>query len=186
MFASRTAKTLVALSISMTVAAAVLLLLETAPVQVSAQNLAAVSEDGSPGGAVIRDTAVPIQAIKWRNIVLRSSAGGRQGADHFRVGEDGRLVATSLWRRQQSGNVVYVPGRDFNADSIGICLVGDFSAEPPSGAQWEAVIDLVGSLQKTFRIPADRVYLQRELDRASDSPGDAFPAGRFNRSLSRK
>jgi len=37
----------------------------------------------------------------------------------------------------------------------------------------------VQNLQRTFMIPADRVYLLSELDSSIRSPGEAFPSEAF-------
>jgi len=150
MFGSRTIRTLTALLISMTLGAMALMVLETAPVRPHAEQLAAV---GPPPGVIerlIHDTAVPIQPVKWRNMIVHGS-----------------------------------DGRDFNADSIGICLVGDFSSSPPSQGQFDRLVQLTRALQRTLRLSADHIYLHSELDARSHSPGDAFPARAFNSSLLR-
>jgi len=170
----------------MTIGAFALMALETAPVTAPARDLAAIATTDAPCEQIIRRTDVPLQPIKWRNVIVHGSAAGRPGIAercHFIVGGDGQIALTGLWRRQQSGHHVYVPGRDFNADSIGICLTGDFRHRPPPAVQLTALVDLTRTLQQMFRIPGDRVYLHSELDRNSRSPGAAFPAGLFNRSL---
>lgn len=188
MFGSRTVKTLTALLVSMTLGAAALILLETAPVEPTAQHLAAVSAPAGNCGRVVCDTEVPIQAIKWRTIIIHGSAAEGPGLPqqcHFLIGSDGRIAATALWRRQMSGEHVYVPGRDLNAVSIGVCIMGDFSQQAPSAAQLASLADLTRSLQRTLEIPADRVYLHSDLDASSSSPGAAFPTRAFDHNLYR-
>jgi len=185
---SRTIKTLTALVVSLTIGAFALMMLETAPVEAPAQHLAAVEAGNTEAGKVVRRTAVPLQPIKWRNIILHGSAAERGDIldrVHFLVADDGAIQPTLLWQRQQSGHHAYVAGRDFNADSIGICLIGDYSRRGPERRQFEAVADLTTTLQRMFRIPADRVYLQSDLERGRPSPGPAFPAARFNEMLLR-
>jgi len=188
MFGSRTIKTLTALLVSMTLGALALMMLETAPVEPSAQHLAAVAAPAGQAGRIVWDTEVPVQAIKWRMIVVHSSAGGAPGLGeqcHFIVAADGSIQPTDLWRRQMPGNHVHVPGRDFNSMSIGICLVGDFSSQAPPKQQLAALADLTRSLQRTLQISADRVYLHSDLDVAGASPGAAFPARAFDHNLYR-
>jgi len=187
MFGSRTIRTLTALLISMTLGAMALMVLETAPVRPHAEQLAAV---GPPPGVIerlIHDTAVPIQPVKWRNMIVHGSDGapGLPERCHFVIGPGAGAKCTELWRRQLPGYHVYVPGRDFNADSIGICLVGDFSSSPPSQGQFDRLVQLTRALQRTLRLSADHIYLHSELDARSHSPGDAFPARAFNSSLLR-
>jgi len=190
MIGSRTIKTLVALLASMTIGAFVLMALETAPVAPRAELLAALAAPGDGVSQVVHDTAVPLQSVKWRTVVVHSSAEGngivRQC--HFVVSKQGQVSCTDLWRRQVSGRHIRVPGRDFNADSIAVCLVGDFSSsdEPISQSQFNGLVSLTLALQRAFRIPAARVYLRRDLDAYSDSPGKAFPANAFDARLVRR
>ena len=188
MLGSRPIKTLTALLISMTIGAFALMVLETAPVRPTAQHLAAVSSPAGHPGKIIRGTSVPLQPIKWRNIIVHGSEAEPPDIAeryHFLIHRDGRMAGTTLWKRQLAGHHVYVPGRDFNADSIGVCVMGDFSRSGPPRAQFAALMDLVRALQPMFSISADRVYLHSELDPYARSPGAAFPAETFNRSLYR-
>ena len=189
MLRSRTIKTLTALLISMTVGAFALMILETAPVRPPSQSLAAIGPLQGQLPRLINQTAVPLQAIKWRNIVVHGSEA--EDADiaqrcHFVIALDAEVRANDLWRRQLSGYHVYVPGRDLNADSIGICLMGDFTQNPPSQSQLAALTDLTIALQRALRIPADRVYLNCDLNAYSRSPGLAFPKAAFNQTLLRR
>ena len=188
MLGSRTIKILTALLVSMTVGAFALMVLETAPVSPKAHHLAAVAAPLANPGSAIYETSVPLQPIKWRNVIVHAS--GSESPDitercHFLVAQDGKVSATALWKRQLSGHHVYVPGRDFNADSIAVCLIGLFSQSPPEKNQLTALVKLVRTLQPAFQIPADRVYLLSELDAYTNSPGSAFPVQAFNRSLYR-
>ena len=189
MLGSRTVKTLTALLGSMTLGAFVLMVLETAPTNPEPEQLAAVTERDTGLAAIIRDTAVPLQRIKWRNVVVHGSGVGSSdiaGRCHFVVGQDGRIIATALWKHQLAGYHVYVPGRDFNADSIGICLDGDFSDLPPARAQFEVLVNLTRAIQEDFAVPPDRVYLHSQLDARSSSPGAAFPAAALDGRLYRQ
>jgi len=191
MIGSRTFRTLTALLLAMTVGALILMLMETAPIQTKANYLAALAPAPDGAASVVADTDVPAQPAKWRNVVVHSTGG--EPADiaqrtHFVIeaGPNGGPVtirATALWKRQMEGHHVYVPWRDFNADSIGICLVGDFSRRPPAESQFQGLLRLVKTLQGSFRIPADRVYLLNDLDAGSASPGREFPARRFAENL---
>ncbi len=187
MVKSRTVKVFTALLISMSGGALVLMVMETKPVHPQA-SLAILSESESTDAAsVVLDTDVPLQPIKWRNIVIHVSPDGTGVAErcHFVLypavdGKRPTVVGTSLWKRQTEGHHLSVPGRDWNADSIGVCLVGDFSKNAPPMDQYRVLIDLVRTLRKYFRsIARDQVYLCRDLDSRTDSPGKAFPADDF-------
>jgi len=174
----------------MTAGAYLLMLMESAPIRPPARSLAALAASGAGAGKVVADTDVPLQPAKWRNIIVHAHEGEPAETSrrmHFviRPGSSGTLVVegTDLWKRQADGHHVYVPWRDFNADSIGICLIGRFSRRPPTDEQFQLLIDLVRTLQSTFRIPGDQVYLHSDLDGRSVSPGRAFPARTFTESL---
>jgi len=190
MASSRTIKTLTALLAAMTVGVFTLMLMETEPYQ-PVVSLAAVGA-GSPPAAVISDTEAPIQANRWRNIVVHAT--GAEGIGiieqcHFVLTSDGSgrtvLASTALWRAQQTGRQTRHLGEQFNAASVGVCIVGDFSTDPPTAEQFNELITLVKCLQKSFRIGYDRVYLLGDIDPPSRSPGDAFPARAFEQHLIR-
>ena len=96
---------------------------------------------------------------------------------HFAVGPVSPNVSVSdLWRQQHRGNHTNAPGRDYSRDSIGVCLIGDFSVDRPTPSQFEALVALLRSLQQTCRIPADHVYLHSDVDYRSSRPGPGLPA----------
>jgi hypothetical protein len=188
MVASRTIRTLLALIAAMTVGSLALILMETAPVRPPVTHLAAVAGPTDDSVDVISRAAIRVG--KWRNIVVHTSVEGLdpQSECHFIVrtqpsADGGYAQATALWNRQVDGNHVFVPGYTWNSDSIGICLDGDFSRTAQSPRQFQSLMGLVRSLQQTCGITADRVYLNRDIDPRSASPGPAFPAELFNSNL---
>jgi hypothetical protein len=189
MVGSRTIKALVALLVSMTVGAGVLMMLEVAPAAPRPEQLTALTEDTGSIASVIRETSVPLQPIKWRHVVIHSSGdAGFMEQCHFVIAPDGAARRTELWKAQAGGDHIYVPGRDFRRDSIGICLEGSFSYDDPTipQRQFDALVELCRSLQRAFRVTADRVYLESDLVVDSTSPGDTFPSGQFNAELLRR
>jgi len=132
---------------------------------------------------LVRDTDVPLQYIKWRNIIVHDA--GRDGpgiveGSHFLVAADpdGLVRATALWRQQRSGNHILVPGYSFNDNSIGVCLARDCRASAPTREEFAALVNLVRALQMTFQIPDDHVYLHSDLG-TRDCPGRYFPVEPF-------
>jgi len=183
MASARTVKTLTALLAAMTVGAFVLMLMETAPIESASSSLSALSNSQRRVEELILATHEPAKLAKWRNIVLHSTGAEGNGIArrcHFLVdiGASGVGVIrpTPLWKQQLDGNHVDGLGRDFKADSIGICLLGDFALHPPRRALFQALMTLVRGLQNTFDIGAESVYLHSDLDAHSFSPGPAFPA----------
>jgi len=185
MAGSRTIRILVALVIAMTIGALALKLLETSPAPLTASDLMALNPQTD------YKTYVPVKLDQWRNIVIHST--GAEGADivdrvHFVVDADGEgliVHPTELWRQQVPGQHVAAPGRGYNATSIGICLRGNFSHQPPSRAQMDALVNLVCTLQQMCRISVQNVYMYSDLSTGPTSPGKEFPRRQFDELLLR-
>lgn len=129
---------------------------------------------------------VPLKVSMWRNIVIHST--GAEPADildrvHFVIEADGvtpLAKSTPLWRSQVQARHVESAVRNYNTDSIAICLKGDFSKNPPTKQQMNELVKLVQSLQTSCRIGADHVFMYRPDLAAGDySPGKAFPSRAF-------
>ena len=187
--------TLVGLLIALTIGTIALMMMETAPIRPVVQSLIATIEPGQdPTELLIRQTDIPLQPT-WRNIVIHAvPPEDAQVADrcHFIIapGTDGGAIqtrATRLWKRQGYGRHIVGPNDSFNENSIAICLVGSASGSdgPWSGQQLRDLLSLVRSLQFQFQISRPHVYLHRDLDTRSRSPGPAFPAHPFYTSLLR-
>lgn len=185
MFSARTGKVLGSLLVAMTIGALLLMLMESDPPRPRQSDLAGVH-------AAVLDETQELSTI-WRRIVIHASQGGRDTLPsrcHFLVratpDAEGRWVSpTSLWRQQTPGQHIYVPEKDFNANSIGVCLEGKFNEVPPTRGQLQALIRLVRELQRSCSIPAECVFLRRQLHDQPPLPGNAFPVGTFDRSLLR-
>lgn len=141
---------------------------------------------------------------RWQAIVIHDSAtlvgtpesldqdaraaGLRSLGYHFVIGNgqgmvDGELYVAPRWIEQQMGAHCAGQNADwFNQQAIGICLVGDGDRERFSPAQVRRLGQLVRSLQERLGIPADRVYLHRELSPMT-SPGRLFPEATFRAEL---
>jgi hypothetical protein len=181
---SRTIKTLTALFVAMTLGTLVLMVLDTEPISPMAQPLMVVSPPPAGAAKSVYETRRPLQRAKWRYIVVHASphrAHPPAAACHFLVGADvggnGKVVATEHWLRQREGGHI---GGYWRRNSIGVCLIGDFSRRPPAKGQFRSLVELVNALQGICNVPADRVYLHRDLDARSGSPGAAFPVERFS------
>ncbi|MHC4562987.1 MAG: peptidoglycan recognition protein family protein [Planctomycetota bacterium] len=189
----RTINMLVCLIGAMTVGTFVLMMMETDPIQPSSEPLAALGTvEGCAAGDVIRPRNLPLQQAKWRNIVVHTT--GAEGDAiarqcHFLIapGRDGkpRIQATTLWHDQMSANHVRAADETFNADSIGVCLSGDYSRRAPSRSQFQALVMLIQDLQRACSIRRANVYLLSDLDSRIDSPGRAFPSDELTTHLLR-
>ncbi len=194
MVGSGTIKTLAVLVAALTIGTGVLIWMETDPARPTVPlSLEAVQAEGSNGaGAIVRETDVPLQYIKWANVVVhdagRDGRGVAQGC-HFLIGAagdygDGAIVPTRLWRWQQDGRHITVPGYSYDENTIGICLLTDCRRQGPSPRQLASLLKLARGLQVTFQIPRDHVYLHADLGE-SGCPGGQFPAEGFRRGLMR-
>jgi len=186
---SRTVKTLTTLLVAMTLGALVLMFLETEPIRPTAQPLAVLSPPPAGAAQVVYDTTVPLQAIRWRYVVVHAAARSSDpiaAKCHFLISGDGRggwsVLATDHWLRQRDGGHV---GGFWRGSSVGICLEGDFSRRRPADGQFALLVDLVNTLQEICRVSADRIYLHSDLVARSSSPGAAFPAAEFSARLLR-
>ncbi|QDU34716.1 N-acetylmuramoyl-L-alanine amidase [Poriferisphaera corsica] len=84
--------------------------------------------------------------------------------------QDGLIEIGYRWQRQESGayfdiddtmtEAVKVNNREFNDFGIGIAVVGDLDRKPLTDKQMSELIWLVRQLQKQYRIPQDRVFVQ--------------------------
>jgi N-acetylmuramoyl-L-alanine amidase len=131
-----------------------------------------------PALAVPAGWVPPIRANAWKWIVIHHSATARGGAGafdrmhrekgwdelgyHFVVGNgsdtlDGQVEVGPRWRKQKWGAHAKTPDNRYNDFGIGICLVGNFDVNRPSWRQMDAVAKLVAHLQRTYKIPAERV-----------------------------
>jgi hypothetical protein len=131
-----------------------------------------------------------------RNGAARADELHRQEGDaeaevrfHFIIGAgsgaaDGAIRSTSSWLHQRPGVHCYVEeplptvhdfaGVDaYNRYGIGIAIVGDFSAHPPSEAQMDSLADLVAELTRKCGISLSRVLAHGELESVA-CPGAAF------------
>lgn len=132
-------------------------------------------------------TDIPLDE-RWRHIVLHAT--GAEGSDllkrvHFVVEADGTVKATALWKAQQPAQHVRSLAHNYNADSIGIALRGEFSQKPPTKAQLLALVRVVADLKELCNISTSRVYSYRpDLNTSGPgSPGREFPMREFTRLL---
>jgi hypothetical protein len=197
MFGSRTIKTLAALLAAMTAGAISLMVLERKPLppNTATPAVALVANSDNIAEIIANSKDVPLSADLWHKIIIHTT-GSDEIVDiakrcHFVIKKCGdsdecTIEATNLWRQQMPGRHVLVTGFDHNFDSIAICLEGDFAQEAPTAAQFDALVRLVQSLQGTFGIGPSKVYLHRDVDARSKSPGDSFPTDKFTDSLLRR
>ena len=116
-----------------------------------------------------RDVLDQPRGMGWHFLIRRGSTGGLNLID---VG--GR------WRRQENGWHMF--GR-LDEVAVGVCVVGNFRRQRPTGEQMRSLVWLVRTLQRLCRIPAENVRLHRELTPGVECPGKQFPVEEFRRAL---
>lgn len=101
---------------------------------------------------------------------------------HFVVEEIENEVAVMVGRMlDKPGAHCNVDG--MNAQSIGICLVGNFNQYPVPYRQYSRALSLIRSLQNVFGIPLDNVKGHGEIA-GTDCPGLQFNCAAFRGDLS--
>jgi len=195
---SRTINTLAVLLGALTLGTFALLRLETAParppVGVPLAGRQGTSAAESECREQILDTAIPLRQQDWRHIVIHDDAclgavGKAPAAGvHFVIHGpgssegDGVILATPRWRRQADGAHISLPGKDYNASSIGVLLTGDLSETAPSTKQLASLVALARALQGQFAIGRQYVYMHGDLTGAG-CPGAKLPVAAFRRQL---
>lgn len=149
--------------------------------------------------------ATPANKSKWKYIVVHHSAtrnGTLQGMEmyhrqkrkmenglayHFVIGNgrgmpDGKIEIGNRWKRQIKGG--HLASDQLNSMAIGICLVGNFEADPPSAAQMQSLQALVSYLRKRCNIPKSGVRTHTQINtKPTACPGKRFPTTSFLNNL---
>jgi len=196
------------LLVSMTAVGALLLLSDEATIPGMPAAAMAVDEvqgERSEGGILaVLKTSTPLDHERWHSIVIHDS-GQTSGSpetiakDHENQGlkglgyhfvisngrgaPDGQIYAGYRWDQQLAGAHTTGPDADlYNRHAIGISLVGDGDRRGFSDTQLARVTELVRTLCVEFNIPADQVYLHRDVAPTA-SPGRLFPEAAFRAQL---
>ncbi len=205
--ASRTKVVWGSLMASMTAVGGLLWVLQGGPVP-RADGLALPAMVAAAGPTsietIFKTTRAEITPGRWQAIVIHHS-GSAYGSPstiaaqhksmnldglgfHFLIGNgsgmgDGNVHVGYRWLEQVAG--AHVAGKNgdwYNRNSIGICLVGDFSRQPPSERQMWRLSQLVSALADELKIPADHIYLHSDVAQTND-PGAFFPEAAFRAQL---
>jgi hypothetical protein len=173
---SRMVKVLMALIVSMTSGAVVLIALGNNAPSAGPFSLSAYTTLDSVEKALA--STAPQQSDRWRyievfysgtkagNIAQLASLEGLARADelncHFCLcnglgGEDGQLMPTEKWLRQWS----CVPTQSWygSSQTIRICVVADGKTAGPTDCQRRRIIALIEELSRKFNISPQGVYL---------------------------
>lgn len=140
----------------------------------------------------VRRLVGPPQNASWRTITVHHSAtmqGSAKAFDrdhrrrrmgglfyHFVLGNgtqtrDGSMEVGFRWRRQKPSN---------RPNDINICLVGDFSRQQVSQAQFDTLVNLINVLRAQYRIPLSGIRKHEDVKgRHTACPGKNFPFHRL-------
>ncbi len=144
-------------------------------------------------------TRPQVNISKWRHIIAHHSAtlsgnakifeeahrqrGMQNGlAYHFVIGNgsnsgDGEVEIGGRWLRQLKGG--HVRSEAHNANSLGICLVGNFERGKPSRRQASTLIELTDYLMNRMLRGRPKFMVHRELEKTL-CPGRHFPLTRMH------
>jgi len=148
----------------------------------------------------LREITKPkLNARKWRHIIAHHSAtpngnakifdtfhrqkGMENGlAYHFVIGNgsnsgDGEVEIGGRWLRQLNGG--HVRSETHNANSIGICVVGNFERRKPTRKQATALIELTDYLMNRMLRGRPKFMVHRDLEQTL-CPGRHFPVKRLH------
>lgn len=167
-------------------------------------NVSVLGDTPAEGDPVFR-TGRPLDTERWSSIVIHHSGAAAGDAEsirrlhesygyrglgyHFLVGNgnglgDGVVHVGYRWDGQLPGVHTSGPRADhFNERAIGICLVGNGDRRPFTDRQIASLVSLVQRLQRQLGIPAERVYLHRDVSPLASDPGRFFAAGLFDEQL---
>jgi hypothetical protein len=131
---------------------------------------------------VIHHTATrtgSVESIHQTHLARRDADGNpwRGIGYHFVIGnghgmQDGQIEATFRWRDQLTG--AHAGDATYNAQGIGICLIGNFEQDPPTEAQLESLAGLSQSLSGTYDIPPQNIKGHCDV-KSTACPGRYFP-----------
>jgi LysM repeat protein len=169
------------------------------------QAVAGASRRILPATVLAQVDGVSVAQGRWKNIVIHHSAtkeGSGKGMDryhreerhmenglayHFVIGNghgmrDGEIYIGRRWTDQLDGGHLAIPA--LNANSIGICLVGDFSKSRPTPKQLDALEALCRTLMRKTRVTRENVTTHRLIHpKHTQCPGQYFPAVTFAKRL---
>jgi len=166
---SRSAKVLLYLVASMTVATGLLLWMEylVAP--------PGVRQPARPTNAAVTEalhTREPVQPGNWDEIVVSYrdrvasdpmvalAATGRPSPHHLVVEPTGRIHSLSAWKDQQANK----SGGEAASRTIRVCLAGRPDAEAISAEQWDTLVSLLRQLRLRCQLPTKSVRLDPQSD----------------------
>lgn len=175
---NRRTKVLLALVVSMTLGAGVLMaLVPEVPRLDTPQAVALIGGQQAPP---VSATPAPYlqsetRLFGWQRVVVHSLQPQRAVGDyHFVIDATGSIRSTQRWTMQRPA----VDGQGQETRDIHVALVGEFEGQTLTQdhlLQIQALRELCRQLCEYLQLPSGRVYLHRELG-GEPCPGSKFPA----------
>lgn len=204
-FERRTLVVWASLVCSLTLVTGLLMALDPTPHAPAVGPVLAVFDPSPTGLESLLATQDVLEQGRWKAIVIQHSAASHGSAEtlgqehhqigygglgyHFVIGNgdgagDGEIQAGYRWVRQIESIPVTTEDTSawFKRHAVVVCLVGNGDQAAPTQVQFDRLVFLVRSLQQRLGIPADRVYLQRDIGQTT-SPGKLFPTASFRQQL---
>jgi hypothetical protein len=209
----RVAVVLASLVGTMTISAAMLLMMEGGALGTAMPGWAI----NQTNVAAMVDLGAPLRSQGWNFIIIYESADMAARADslaegrltggsspstvrpkanfHFVIDSaqsgtmDGALETGTSWKNQELGAYAGWPDArshpiSLYTDAVGVCLAADLARQPISEAQQQTLLQLVHVLQQRNHIPPERILFQWELDEeAAATPAQQAFARQFRASL---
>jgi hypothetical protein len=124
------------------------------PVKITVHHSA--GESGAEDGGAPVDTAAVIRSIQRYHVT------GRGWADigyHFVIDHEGRIweARPLAYQGAHAGNA------ELNRQNIGVVVLGNFELRPPNPAEEGALVWLLGTLCKEYRIPPGNIFGHADL-----------------------
>lgn len=163
----------------------------------SSRSRSAPSKETVPAAVQKAISNVRISPGRWKHIVIHHSGtaeGTAKGmneyhlrvrhmenglAYHFVIGNgrgmgDGEIYVGNRWKKQINGG--HLASEVQNQSSLGICLVGNFDAKPPTSRQLTALTALVEALQARCDLEDEAVVTHQQINVIhTRCPGTKFP-----------
>lgn len=108
---------------------------------------------------------------------------------HFVIGNginfpDGQIFVGGRWNQQKHGAHCKTPNNYYNDHGIGICLIGDFDAHPPTQKQLASLARLASFLTQNCNIPQSKIHTHGGVTKKTACPGRYFTLAPVLRKMS--
>lgn len=122
-----------------------------------------VHHSATPRGLSLEQSVASFNRTHGRRLHAGKNGYGHHIAYHYVIAADGSRAAT----RPELEAGYHTGSWQKNHESIGICLLGNFQTEHPTGGQLAQLEDLIRDVRQRYRISAEHVAGHRAFSRTS-------------------